>query len=86
MPVPARSAAMMWESASVAARDGPYGVKPLRRIVVSLTEMFQQVVKMRGIAAVHARECVLKEDLHRLRRARRELALRGDYKFGSHEG
>jgi hypothetical protein len=39
MPVPARSAAMMWESASVAARDGPYGVKPLRRIVVSLTEM-----------------------------------------------
>ena len=39
MPVPARSAAMMWESASVAARDGPYGVKPWRRIVVSLTEM-----------------------------------------------
>jgi hypothetical protein len=28
MPVPARSAAMTWESASVAARDGPYGVKP----------------------------------------------------------
>jgi len=23
MPVPARSAAMMWDSASVAARDGP---------------------------------------------------------------
>ena len=30
---------MMWDSASVAARDGPYGVKPRRRIVDSLTEM-----------------------------------------------
>src|SRR5512133_2218564 len=30
MPVPARSAAMMWESASVAARDGPYGTETVR--------------------------------------------------------
>ena len=30
---------MMWQRASVAARDGAYGVKPRRRIVVSLTAM-----------------------------------------------
>jgi RNA polymerase sigma factor (sigma-70 family) len=37
IPVPARSATMMRDSASVAARDGLLGVKPLRRVVASLT-------------------------------------------------
>ena len=35
MPVPARSAAMMRESESVAARDGPYGVKRRKRMFVA---------------------------------------------------
>lgn len=35
--VPARSAAMTCDNESVAAREGPYGAKPARRVVGSLS-------------------------------------------------